>query len=65
MSGLQGKAIVVTRAPHQADALALLFAEREQRLCSIPAWTSRRRTILRHLTRRSERQRWASSTGSR
>jgi uroporphyrinogen III methyltransferase/synthase len=27
MSGLQGKAIVVTRAPHQADALALLLAE--------------------------------------
>ncbi|HEY7092102.1 MAG TPA: uroporphyrinogen-III synthase, partial [Ktedonobacterales bacterium] len=26
MSGLQGKAIVVTRAPHQADALALLLA---------------------------------------
>jgi uroporphyrinogen III methyltransferase / synthase len=29
MSGLQGKAIVVTRAPHQADALALLLAEAE------------------------------------
>jgi uroporphyrinogen-III synthase len=27
MNGLQGKAIVVTRAPHQADALALLLAE--------------------------------------
>ncbi|HEX3271859.1 MAG TPA: uroporphyrinogen-III synthase [Ktedonobacterales bacterium] len=27
MSGLQGKAIVVTRAPHQADALALLLAK--------------------------------------
>src|SRR6185437_11737054 len=27
MSDLQGKAIVVTRAPHQADALALLLAE--------------------------------------
>jgi uroporphyrinogen III methyltransferase/synthase len=27
MSGLQGKDIVVTRAPHQADALALLLAE--------------------------------------
>jgi uroporphyrinogen III methyltransferase/synthase len=29
MSGLQGKTIVVTRAPHQADALALLLAETE------------------------------------
>jgi uroporphyrinogen III methyltransferase/synthase len=27
MNGLQGKAIVVTRAPHQADALALLLTE--------------------------------------
>jgi uroporphyrinogen-III synthase len=27
MRGLQGKTIVVTRAPHQADALALLLAE--------------------------------------
>jgi len=27
MNGLQGKAIVVTRAPHQADALALLLAK--------------------------------------
>jgi uroporphyrinogen III methyltransferase/synthase len=27
MNGLQGKTIVVTRAPHQADALALLLAE--------------------------------------
>jgi uroporphyrinogen-III synthase len=27
MSGLQGKTVVVTRAPHQADALALLLAE--------------------------------------
>ena len=27
MNGLQGKTVVVTRAPHQADALALLLAE--------------------------------------